>query len=107
MTTASVGATQVLTGITEFDEGGEVAPHLHNCEEAVVILEGHASFEAEGQLHDLEVGDSTWAATGVVHRFVNRGPGPMRIFWVYGSIHATRTVVATGRTFPIGQEDRQ
>lgn len=105
MTKALIGAKELLTGITEFAPGGEVPPHIHNCEEAVVILEGQAIFEADGERHDLEVGDSTWAPAGVVHRFGNRGEGRMRIFWTYGSISATRTVIATGRTTLIGQED--
>ena len=105
MTRSEIGAEELLTGITEFDPGAEVPPHLHNCEEAVVILEGLARFEADGVSHDLEVGDSTYAPAGVVHRFVNRGAGRMRIFWAYGSVDATRTVVTSGKTFRIGRED--
>jgi quercetin dioxygenase-like cupin family protein len=95
-------ATQFLNGTTEFDPGASLPLHSHDCEESVVVLQGQAAFEAEGEVVELEAGDTTWVPAGVVHRFFNRGPGPMRILWIYGTVTANRTMAATGETFPIG-----
>ncbi len=95
-------ATQFLNGTTEFDPGASLPLHSHDCEESVVVLEGEAAFEADGEAIELDAGDTTWVPAGVVHRFFNRGSGPMRILWIYGSATATRTMAATGETFPIG-----
>jgi quercetin dioxygenase-like cupin family protein len=95
-------ATQFLTGTTEFDPGASLPLHSHDCEESVAVLEGQAAFEADGEVIDLDVGDTTWLPAGVVHRFRNRGTGRLRILWIYGSARATRTIAATGETFPIG-----
>jgi len=37
----------------------------------------------------------------VPHRFENPGSGRLRILFTYGSPHATRTIVASGETFPV------
>jgi quercetin dioxygenase-like cupin family protein len=95
-------ATEFLTGVTEFDPGASLPPHSHDCEESVVVLDGAATFEADGEVAELEAGDATWLAAGVAHRFSNAGNRPLRILWIYGSATATRTIAATGKTFPIG-----
>jgi putative monooxygenase len=39
------------------------------------------------------------------HRFRNASPdAPMRILWTYASVHATRTIVATGVTSRVEAE---
>jgi mannose-6-phosphate isomerase-like protein (cupin superfamily) len=94
LVTAERGATEFLTGITEFDPGAALAPHFHNCQESVTVLEGRAFFEADGETCELEPTAATLVPTGTVHRFRNPGPGRLRILFVYGSVNATRTVVA-------------
>jgi len=104
--TTADGAAQGLTGTTEFAPGAEVPWHTHNCEETVTILAGEALFEADGEQTELVAGDATWTPVGVVHRFANRGRGPLRILWTYGSVDATRTLVATGATTSIAAESQ-
>jgi quercetin dioxygenase-like cupin family protein len=94
LVTAERGATEFSTGITEFDPGAKLARHFHNCQESVTVLEGRAMFEADGDEYKLEQNASTLVPTGTVHRFCNLGPGRLRILFVYGSINATRTIVA-------------
>jgi quercetin dioxygenase-like cupin family protein len=106
LTRREVGTREMLTGITEFDVGAEVAPHSHNCEESVLILEGEAVFEADDRRHDLVAGDATWTPPRVIHRFANRGERRLRIYWTYGSADATRTIDATGETVAVGSEAR-
>jgi putative monooxygenase len=102
LVTRGLGATEFLNGITEFDPGAELPFHSHNCDESVVVLEGAAIFEREGGANELEPFDTTFVAAGIVHRFANHGDTTMRILWTYGSAEATRTLAATGETFPIG-----
>jgi quercetin dioxygenase-like cupin family protein len=102
LVTPVLGAAQFLNGITEFDPGAELPFHSHNCEESVVVLEGTALFERDGQTTQLEPFDTTFVPAGVVHRFANHGASTLRILWTYGSVAATRTLAATGETFPIG-----
>jgi mannose-6-phosphate isomerase-like protein (cupin superfamily) len=65
----------------------------------VLILEGEATAEIDGEFFDLTAGQATWVPAGVPHRFLNRGEGVMRIYWVYGGRDVTRTITATGETF--------
>ena len=100
-------ANQVTTGITEFPAGAGIPLHTHNVEEAVLVLEGQATAVLGEHSVDLDAGDATWAPAGVPHRFVNRGPGPMRIYWVYGGRNVTRTICATGETVEhLSERDR-
>ncbi|MFF7652785.1 cupin domain-containing protein [Streptomyces sp. NPDC007983] len=89
----------ITTGQTVFQPGNGLPLHSHNVEESVLILEGEATAEIDGETFDLETGDATWVPAGVPHRFLNRGEGVMRIYWVYGGRDVTRTITATGETF--------
>ena len=93
LVTVERGATEFLTGITEFDPGAALAPHFHNCQESVTVIEGSALFDAAGATVELGTNAATLVPTGTVHRFRNPGPNRLRIHFVYGSVNATRTVV--------------
>lgn len=91
-------AAKVTTGITSFPAGTEVPVHSHNCDEQVVLLEGDAEVEVEGQRTRLKPNDTVYVAAGRWHRFVNVGTGRMRILWIYDSVEVTRTFKDSGRT---------
>jgi quercetin dioxygenase-like cupin family protein len=93
MVSREVGAQNLMSGMTVFPEGGGIALHTHNTEETVVILEGEATCEVEGQHHHLAQFDAAYIPAGLRHRFSNAGPGVLRILWVYGSIDMVRTYV--------------
>ncbi len=98
---------RVTTGQTQFAVGTGLPLHSHNVEESVLVLEGEAVAEIEGESFDLVAGEATWVPAGVPHRFYNRGTGTMRIFWVYGGRDVTRTITATGETFEhLSERDR-
>lgn len=65
----------------------------------MLILEGEAIAELDGERFDLVAGEATWVPAGIPHRFLNRGDGRLRIYWVYGGRDVTRTITATGETF--------
>ena len=98
---------RVTTGQTQFAVGTGLPLHSHNVEESVLVLEGEATAEIGDERFDLVAGDATWVPAGIPHRFVNRGAGTMRIYWVYGGRDVTRTMTATGETFEhLSESDR-
>jgi quercetin dioxygenase-like cupin family protein len=105
LVTRGIGSTSLLNGITEFGPGAAIPVHTHNCEESVLVLEGDAIAELDGVQHAMSATDTTWVPAGIPHRFINASDSkPMRIFWTYASIDATRTIVATGETRSVDSE---
>lgn len=107
LVTRKCGSTSMINGITAFDPGASIGLHKHNCEESVMVLDGHAIAEIGGVPHQLGPNDTTWIPANVPHRFINASQSePMRIFWVYASIDATRTMIATGEERAIDAEHK-
>ncbi|HEX2724607.1 MAG TPA: cupin domain-containing protein [Beijerinckiaceae bacterium] len=105
LVTAALGSKEMLNGITSFQGGAAIPLHSHNCEESVIVLEGSAVFEIGGVEHELGRYDTTWIPPDVPHRFRNASATePLRIFWTYASVTATRTLIATGETRSIASE---
>ncbi|MEX2693129.1 cupin domain-containing protein [Rhizobium mongolense] len=101
------GSTSMINGITVFDPGAAIGLHKHNCEESVMVLDGHAIAEIDGVQHQLGPNDTTWIPANIPHRFINASESaPMRIFWIYASIDATRTMMATGEERAIDAEHK-
>ena len=105
LVTRRVGSTSLINGITAFEGGAEIPQHKHNCEESVLVLEGRAIAVIDGVEHALGPLGTTWIAADVPHCFKNASASePMRIFWTYASVDATRTLIATGETRTIDAE---
>ena len=106
LVTAALGATGFINGITEFGPGVAIPFHSHNCEESVMMLEGHAMLDMEGQeAMTLKPQDTTWIPPNLSHRFRNMSATePMKIFWTYASLQATRTLTETGETRAVSAE---
>lgn len=106
MVTPACGARQLINGVTIFDPGAAIGEHWHNCEESVLVLEGEAVCVIAGVEHPMSAGDTTWLPPGVPHFFRNASAtAQMRIFWIYASAEATRTLAATGEERPIAAEE--
>src|SRR5918999_882237 len=85
-------------GITSFPPGTGIPLHSHNTIEQVTVIEGRGEAELNGERIPVAPFDTTQIAPGEIHCFVNTGPVLMRILWVYGSPHVTRTFADTGET---------
>lgn len=104
LVTRRCGSTSMINGITAFDPGAAIGLHMHNCEESVMVIEGQAIAEIAGVQHLLNTNDTTWIPANVPHRFINATDRPMRIFWTYATVDATRTMIASGETRSIDAE---
>jgi quercetin dioxygenase-like cupin family protein len=105
LVTRARGAEVFLSGQTLFQGGAGIPLHVHNCPESVVIIEGDAVVEIDGNEHELTRFDTTYVDAGVPHRFRNASDtAPMRILWIYASVDATRTIVETGVTTRVDAE---
>ncbi|CAM3282895.1 cupin domain-containing protein [Sphingomonas antarctica] len=105
MVTRAIGATHFINGITRFDPGASVPLHFHNCDESVTLLSGEAIAEIAGRDHPVSLYDTTFIPAGVHHRFINASSSEsMTIMWIYASVDADRTIVATGETRRIDEE---
>ena len=70
-----------------------------------MVLEGEAIVELDGVRHRMGVNDTTWVPAEMPHRFINASDSKkMRILWIYASIDATRTIIATGETRSVDSE---
>jgi quercetin dioxygenase-like cupin family protein len=99
LVTPGVGSQSFINGITAFDGGVAIPFHSHNCEESVMLLEGHAILDIDGKEIPLQPQDTTWIPPNVPHRFRNLSQTePMKIFWTYARPDATRTLTETGVT---------
>jgi quercetin dioxygenase-like cupin family protein len=108
LVTPAVGATPFITGYTSFEPGTAIPFHSHNCEESVVLIEGDAMIDIEGQESQrLKAQDATFIPPNISHRFRNLSDTmPMKILWIYASPAATRTLTDTGVTNPVAMEHK-
>jgi quercetin dioxygenase-like cupin family protein/heme-degrading monooxygenase HmoA len=106
LVTRERGATAFLNGMTLFEPGAEIGHHTHNVAESVVVIEGSAVVDIDGERTALGLYDTTFVPANVPHHFENASQTePMRIFWTYGSLDATRTLVRSGEHGRIDAED--
>lgn len=98
LTPAVLPGQEFQMGITSFPPGTGIPLHSHNTIEQVTVLEGEGEAELDGRRVVARPYDTTQIPAGEVHRFVNTGGGVMRILWVYGAAHVTRTFADTGET---------
>ena len=96
----SVGAKAFINGITSFAPSTRIPFHSHNCEESVMLLDGDAMLDIDGQPSvRLQPLDTTWLPPNLSHRFRNLSDTePMKILWIYARPDATRTLTETGQT---------
>lgn len=85
-------------GVTTFPPGRSIRLHSHNTIEQVTVLEGEGLAVINGEEIPARPFDTTQIPPGEFHRFINTGSTIMRILWVYGSTHVTRTFADTGET---------
>ena len=107
LVTPSLGSSSFITGITSFDPGVAIPFHSHNCQESVMLLEGEAILDIDGEERPIRKHDTTFIPPNVPHRFRNASATePMKILWIYATADATRTLVETGVTNTVALEHK-
>lgn len=105
LVTRARGATGFLNGMTSFDPGATIAHHTHNVLESVMVVRGDAIVDIDGTRTRLRTFDTTLVPANIPHHFENASDtAPMRIFWTYASVEATRTLVESGTSARIDAE---
>jgi mannose-6-phosphate isomerase-like protein (cupin superfamily)/quinol monooxygenase YgiN len=95
--TAARGGTSYLNGVTQFEPGAAIGHHTHNVAESVIVIRGAAIVDIDGVETALSTFDATFVPANIPHHFTNASDTePMAIFWTYGSLDSTRTLVASG-----------
>ncbi len=56
------------------------APHKHEHEEIVIVVEGTAEAYIEGKTQTVEAGSVIWFASNQMHNASNAGSGPLRYY---------------------------
>jgi quercetin dioxygenase-like cupin family protein/heme-degrading monooxygenase HmoA len=108
LVTSARGATAFLNGITSFEPGAAIGHHIHNVAESVVVVQGDAVVDIDGARTPLKVFDTTFVPANIPHHFENASDtAPMKIFWTYASVEATRTLVGSGEHSRIDAEHQR
>ncbi|WP_127143029.1 cupin domain-containing protein [Pelagibacterium montanilacus] len=89
---------EVTTGTTTLPVGKSVALHHHNCDEQIVILQGNAETEFDGERRPVGPMEVVYIPAGQVHCFHNVGDEPLLMLFIYDAGEVTRTFAATGET---------
>lgn len=98
LTPTPLDGQEFTMGVTSFPPGTSIRLHSHNTIEQVTVIEGEGVAVIDGVEHPARPYDTTQVPPGTFHRFINTGDEVMRILWVYGSTHVTRTFADTGET---------
>ncbi|MCA9708352.1 MAG: cupin domain-containing protein [Myxococcales bacterium] len=81
--------------------------HRHACEEVIVVLSGSGSCESEGGTQDFGPGATIIVPPGRIHRIVNTGDEPLRLFAALGAAPVTVETPAGERIhLPWDQHER-
>ena len=89
----STGATQISSGVAEFDVGVSALTHYHDAEEAVIVIEGEGLMVINGEKHIVQPNDAAFISHGAHHSITNHGGQPFKISWTYASINWPTTSV--------------
>ena len=86
--------------ITETHPGGGPGLHVHDVEEAHVLLEGHVRYRIGDQTFDAQGPYVAKVPAGVPHTFVNIGTTPFNLMAVFASKHPTTRRIGPNPLIP-------
>ena len=77
--------SQVSVFLVDNEPGQGPRLHRHPYTETWIVQAGHPLFVADGEQVRPEIGEILVAGAGTAHKFVNVGPGRMRLICIHAS----------------------
>lgn len=92
--TSEIGAHGFSTGMATFEPAANLAYHVHEVSEAIIILSGAADLFVEGRQYRMRPYDCLHVPAGVAHSVVNASAdAALRVHSSFGSAQPARTFV--------------
>jgi quercetin dioxygenase-like cupin family protein len=92
-----LGSSGICGGYGTFQPGAALPCHVHDYDESITIVQGHAICQSEGREYALSDYDTACIPKGQPHRFINRTNKPMAMIWVYAGDEPDRLIVEPSR----------
>ena len=93
MVGAAIGAKSLRVGISTFQPGVRIPLHIHDAEEAIVIIDGEASCRVADEYFTLHPYDTVHVPAGTPHHFWNDSQAPFTFVAIYPATEVKRTIV--------------
>ena len=90
--------------ITETHPGGGPGLHVHDTEEAHVLLEGSAQYRIGDKTFSVQAPYVARVPAGVPHTFINSGSKPFNLIAVFASKHPKTTRIGPNPLIPSGKK---
>lgn len=90
--------------ITETHPGGGPGVHVHDTEEAHVLLEGSAQYRMGDQTFTVQGPYVAKVPAGVPHTFINVGKAPFHLIAVFGSKHPNTKRIGPNPLIPVREK---
>lgn len=87
------GSVGICGGYGRFQPGCSLPCHVHDYDESITIVEGHATCEVAGRRYNLSGYDTAFVPRGKPHRFLNESDDAMAMIWVYAGSEPSRSIV--------------
>ena len=87
--------------ITDTHPGGGPGLHVHDSEEAHVLLEGTARYQMGDKVFTVDAPYVARVPAGVAHTFINAGSKPFRLVAVFASKHPNTTRIGPNPLIPV------
>jgi quercetin dioxygenase-like cupin family protein len=88
-----VANIEMSGGYGLFDPGGRLPAHVHDFDESICIVDGHATCVVEGRKYSMTNRATALQPRGRVHYFMNNSDKPMAMLWVYAGPQPERIIV--------------
>jgi len=89
------GSVGICGGHGRFLPGASLPCHIHDFDESITIIGGHAVCLVQGKRYELSGCDTAFIPRGIPHRFLNQSDGKMAMIWVYAGSEPDRRIVAS------------
>jgi 2-keto-3-deoxy-L-rhamnonate aldolase RhmA/quercetin dioxygenase-like cupin family protein len=83
-------------GFVRFEPGGRLPDHMHDFDQSICIIRGHAHCRVEGRKYALTDCTTAMVPRGRVHYFINESENQMDMIWAYAGPIPERIAIEPG-----------